>query len=748
MARKSAYPLSDQMRNLNDWFRMMFSEQSKVYRELVGDEEMYFSDVEGTRTQFTKNQLSAVKEKYDIPLSTKISWAIIEQCVSFLTGAKPYPRLIAPTMSQQEWTITYEKLVNATWAESGANDELRHTIQDGLVVGRGWIRVRENNFYTESTFNVIVEYVDWRRVYVDPHSVKPDYSDAEWMCYADYIPRGKAEKIYGLTISDEEADYWGEWGDNIGVETIGDLFPYYSSGKTERYKKYVWVREFFNKKDISVYVSENGDVAKTKPRPKEIPNPDKAALGQQIEQMRMQLQQATAQLEDMAGAAEQAVQTTTLPGQGGDDSMNDMVGANRDYEQASSAVSQQVQQFQALQQQYATMPDTVVAYDFETITGEQLVVREISKTTKKLITRYLCIGNRIVEQSVLPTDEYPLIPFTISQARKPNKVYGMMHYIKDLVKALNKFWALMIYDMQVNASRKVLSPKGAIIDKTQAEQDWSRPDAWIEYEPDSNLPNGGKPEVIPPAPLNPALVQMVQMLQQMIEYITGISTVVMGQATPATPDSFGGIQTLQTFGTQRIKLYARSLETTIEKLVYVMVCYLQAYAPKDKVLTYLDDDGNQEELMVMSVNEDLRFKVKVNMASNLPTQRHMAAQLLGVISGQTKNPHVADLLTQYALEFSDMPESKKMRQELDVVKQQASQLEQLGSQAQDMQAENNQLKQQLFQKDLEMQKQIQEMKLQLEAKLQTQAIRQAATEEQVQQQMGEAPPPPEPTSLI
>jgi hypothetical protein len=255
--------------------------------------------------------------------------------------------------------------------------------------------------------------------------------------------------------------------------------------------------------------------------------------------------------------------------------------------------------------------------------------------------------------------------------------------------------------MQSSAHRKVLYPKGSITDPSKAEKEWSKPNAFIEYNPIAELPNGGQPVITDGSALNPAIERILGMLQNLLEYITGISSIVQGQPTAATPDTFGGIQTMQSFGTQRIKLYARWLEDAIERFTYVYVSYLQAYAPKDKVLTYLDDNGDQKEIQLLENSEDIRFKVRANMTSALPTARAMAAQLLGVLGGQTKDPHVQQLLTQYMIEYLDLPESQKIRQEVDAVKNLSSQLEQIQQQLQDLESQNKQLQQQIFQKNLE-----------------------------------------------
>jgi len=744
-------PISDEVKDLNNWFYKMYSHRNKVYPDLVNDEQLYFSDVEGTRTQFNQSQYNKIKKRYDIPISTKISWAIIEQMLSFLTGAKPYPRLISSSHSEQakEYARSYEQAVEAMWYESDMNGQVSDMLRDGLVVGLGWIYIRPNDFYSETTFGVVGEYIDWRHVLVDPHSKKPDFSDAEYLCIAEYLPTFKIEKQLGITISKDIGDYWtdlhvvpydtGEANDFISPSKYAGMTM---SGKQDKYV-YAWKRHYFHKMVKTVYVTQEGNIASKRPEPIQVPNPEKIALGQQIQEMMAQsaamVQQAEAQIPTEEAVAGQVEQGAMQPREEAE-----MTQAPMDAQMQMEQMTMQIQQMQLL---FAEMPDKVTHYLYEPLSvdampkksknttseadaerGRKEVTPNYSEIKRKVIESIILVGNKVVERQILPVDEYPLIPFSISHARAPRKVYGIMHYIKDIVKAMNKFWALLLYDMQTNSHRKVIYPKGAIINPVKAEQDWSRPNAWIEYNADQMLPNSGEPTVIDPSNLNPAITSVMTLLQQLLEYSTGISAIVQGQNTASSPmpDSFGGIQAYQTFGTQRIKLYARSLQRTMEKMIYVIATYLAAYAPKEKIINYLDEDGNPQEVQLYEPETDHRFFVRMNLQSNLPTQRAQAAQMLGIIGGQTQNPVVADLITKYVIQYMDMPESRKISEEIDLVQNLQSQLDQVTKATEDLSNKNSQLEQQLFQAQLEAKKIKAEMEIEKELALRKAEIEGAA----------------------
>ena len=682
------------------WKMSAASQPSRRYKK--EDEAFYFADVDGTRTQLTKEQLEAVKAKYDIPISTKIVYAINEQILSLLTGTKPYPKLLSASENELSalFTEVYEAAFNGVWYESETNEEFTLALRDCINVGEGYLHVRKANFYNESTFNVIHEYVPWQYVYIDPNAKKNDYSDAEMMCIARIISRKKAENEFDMKIPDTDlVTKDNGWG--MGVE-FGELdLPYYTW--TSQYEKgsdaYVWTREFYEKKNTWIYIDDNGDVGSKRPVPIEIPNQEKIALGQQLEQLQQQYNQIDAGGQE---AAQRADQMDDLAARSAAplDAVN-LAGSNSaEADQSDQQAQQLIEQIKEMTIAFAQMPDMVPAYRFFRLTGEESTTFNYEKVKEKHIVRTFCVGNRIVDRDILMTDEYPIVPFSFAHNKSPNRVYGITHFIKDIAKALNKFWSIVIYDAQLHGQRKVLMEESTVADKDKWQNDWAMPGAVLTYKSNPTINDGGKPTILEPAPLNQAYTQLLTLLQQLAEYITGIYAALQGNTQPNMPETNGGIQSLQAAGGQRIKLYSRFFEVALQKLTYVTVCYLQQYAPRDVMLKYFDENGDGKEVQIMNGGNDLRFKVRVQLTTNLPTTRLMASQLLASVSGQTRNPAVADLLTREMIKNLDMPNSREMLENLDTVKMLQSQLEQLQQQLDASQKRINMMENNQYSSDL------------------------------------------------
>jgi len=652
------------------------AEKSRRYKR--DNEEYYYSNVDDNKTQFDDEQLDYIKAAYDIPISSKISFPIIEQFLAFLTGAKPFPRLIAPEEVTKETTMAYQNAYHGTCYESHFEREFANALRNMLVVGSGYLYVRPNNFFNETTFGIVQRHLDWKNVLVDPHSRLIDFSDADYMIIVDVMRVDKAEKFYGIKINDEFIN------DSSTIPS-GDIFADYDfeygfwdfgkSNTFDKKRKYIWIREFFRKEQINIYITPEGYVSVKKPVPIDIPNEEKLALRGQLNEITdryIQLGQGQDESMQNINAINTGMEDMESPGM----AQEAMLEENVQSENMNNEAAQLKEQMMQLQLQIASMPDELPGYQIEMENGETIESTEIKTIRKKRIKRELMIGDNIVEQEYLPTDIFPISHFCISHNGSPNKTFGILHYMHDLEEAMNKFISLIIRDLQTNSNRKLFYYRGTIIEQEHFESQWSRPGATIEIEPDANLPEAGMPKIIEPSPINQALTHMVDRFLSLIEYVTGMYGVLQGNSQQA-PETLGATESMQNYGVQRVKLYSRTIEDPIQDFVYNTINYLQRYIPRDKYLKYFDENGDEAELQILDNREDLRFKVRVEIIKSLPTIRQMKSHLLGIVAGQTKNPYVADYLTQIMLKTLDLPEGDKLAADIDVIKNLEQQVQQL-----------------------------------------------------------------------
>jgi len=691
--------LTDKERKYKNWFEIATNERRKHYQYKVECEEFYYNDLKNTLTQFTKKQLKEIEETYNIPISTKTGFAIIQQMISFVTGGQPFPRLIGASDNQADFAKIWGPPYQGTWYESKGNDMLLRTIQDAFVVGEGYMRPRQSDFFQESTFNVIQEYIPWRNVVIDPESKDPYYDDAQYMMIVEVLKKEKAERKYDITINDDDI----ATGDTILSEFADETISAGNIGYTTSFKetKYVIAKKIFHKEFVITYLSSDGQfLSLKKPKIILVPNEERILLQSQIEQLQQQLEQGT-NLQNQYQEQKQIQPEPQLPY-----SPEDIQTQSQEQDEIQSTVAQTTdntlqisEQISTLNEQLAIMPEEVSKYEMILENKNKQIVDDIVKIKRMRIKETLIIGDTIEYEIYIPGNRYPISNIFYAKNRSPNKVYGVIHFIQDLIKAMNKSYSLTLLDMSINGQRKVLYWKGTVAEPTQVENRWSHPGCWIEIIYNPTIPDGGKPIIIEPGGLAQASVYMLTQFMNSIEYITGISGVVQGQEAGA-PSTFGATQSLQAFGTQRIKLFTRQLEISLENLAYSTICYLQRYAPREKILRYFDENGDQKELQVIEQNEDLEFKTKVEITNNLPTFRQMQVQLIGLVAQQTQNPTLSEVLVKYMLQMMDLPKADEISEQIDIVKQLQSQMQQLQGELDTQTNRNKQLESNMYQQKL------------------------------------------------
>lgn len=668
--------IETEIEQLKEMFRRASNARGHIDKHRETWEAFYWNDVEDTKSQFTNRQNQEIASTYDIPLSTKIAYPIIEQMLSFLTGSKPFPRLVGSTNADAEYAAIYAEAYKAVWYESKSKRELRNALRDMLVVGTGFMRVRTNSMFNETTFNVVHEYVRWKHVYVDPQSRKEDLSDAEFLIIATPMPKKKAEKKYNIKLSDNATG----WENSIDGKYLDDVIHDSSAFGYRQKNRQVLVKEYFVKEEKNVYLSENGDIGLQKPKVVEIPNEEKIKLGQHIQQLKQYLAQISqSKMETNAAIASNAalLENPAVP------EVKDEIGHDEQYReqgrQLDTEIAEVSQELKDASIAFGQMPDTVPAYKLINEKDEEIICFDPVRI-RKLRTKYtLLVEDEIVEQRYLPIENNSIIAFTLQHAGHVNATYGIMHYISDMEKFLNKVYSMLIYDMMTHARPKILYPKGAIHDQKMWEDSYSLPSAMLEYEPNPQLPNAGRPEMIAPMPLSQVITFVIQQMTQLIEYVTGVHGALMGDPS-SMPNTASATSSMQNLGTQRIKLYARNIEPSLELLAATTVEYIQQYAPKEKQLLYLDDKLKEQAVVLIQSKEDVKFRVRVDVVNDLPTVRQQMATMLGVIAGQTGSPYVADALVKQMIKMLDLPEFTSLVEDMDMMKQLQAQNEQLTEQ--------------------------------------------------------------------
>ena len=687
---------NDKAKKLNKLFEQADNARSRIFEQREKAEEFYFADVDDTFTEFSKDQLKKIKQTHNIPISTKITWAIVDQLISFLTATKPQPRLLAPTEELKPFAISYGKAVEAVLSESDYNDILNDALRDALNTGSGFMKVCKSDYYSDSMLNVQVKYQSWKKTIIDPHSEEVDFDDARYIILCDLLPRKKAEDEYDITIpkSTENAE------EAIARTSVGldDKIMHFIDEKVteDTIGNYVFIREYYFQEVSNVYVADTNEsyISKKRPEPISVDNPDIPVIEQEIAQLTQVLEQQMQEMGEAQGMQNEAEQMTSDTDANEADMEMGMQGQDeaKGQQQEISQESQQIQaQLKKLKEAKQKMPKKVTHYTMKTVDDEEVVIENYSRLKRKLFKKVLMINDHIEEEIYLPhLKHFPVVHIAFSHKRSPNKTFGVIHYFRDMVMALNKILQLGINELAHHGNRKVFYFENSLVDDTNIEDQYNKPGAMIPLRSLPQLPNGGLPLVLDAPPPNQTVTYLIERIQYMIEYATGIHAVMQG-ASNGAPETLGATQSLLSFGTQRVKLFSRKMEKPLERLVSNIVAYCHMYSPKEEAIKYFAENDEEAEVFLAKTYEDLDFKVRVELQKSLPTQRALTASLLANVSGQTQDPVVANMLIEELFKNLDISDGDKFAEKVNVVKNMEQQLAQMQQQMQQLEGENAQL---------------------------------------------------------
>lgn len=371
-------------------------------------------------------------------------------------------------------------------------------------------------------------------------------------------------------------------------------------------------------------------------------------------------------------------------------------------------------------------PDTTSVDEQGNVVESIMGMKVVDKLDSTFVKRYLKVGNYIKDERILPITLYPFSIYNHTHNYSPFP-YGVVHHFIDLQHTLNKVLALTIQNAQVGSNIGYTAPEGSIVNKEKFQKEMSTPGGVAEFNADQNLPNAGAPIPKIPAQLSNAWYTLFQQLIKLIEYITGVYDLSMGSAENA-PQTLGATQSIQNFGTQRPKMYARRIDIANQKLGEILIQFYQAFAPQENIMTLLNETSAMAEIQtnvsaivdqqtgdvqvdergqdkativknlatneVMAIVGDIRvgqYKVRFQSASDLPNARAAAVQVLTSLMSRMSNDSMAVAIAQAALKLMDYPEIDKALRDTDIINQLQQQLMQTQQQAEQLSKENQKL---------------------------------------------------------
>jgi hypothetical protein len=553
---------------------------SEFDRRAQEAEELYRNDVEGTGTQYTRKQLVHMRKSRAPAVSMNNIQPTVAQARDLITQDRPTARILPVGDPDKVRAFSMERLWNGIWRNNRADALFTLAVEDVLVPGLGAIWAEPSTFYNPGIFNISLNYITWKDIYVDPTARMGilGFPDAERIILGKFVSKRKCKNMYGF-VPEETGQY----------HKTQLVRRYYEIEGNEP----VLIRDIYEKRwgiaCLVVKYTDGGEQYVTR----------------------------------MVFKSENEMDQFHYSGKG------------------------------------AIVDARVGAY----------------------IHRMLIVGSDdVVFEHFLPMTRYPGAIYTGENGDTPF-VNSMSHYLIEPQKALNKFYQTALLDAALAGGVRWIAPRGAYINKTKWQKYASTPGATLEFEPQHELKDGGMPQEIGGRNVNAAWFQLSEQMSQHIEKSSGVHGPLRGDPNQA-PETFGATQDLITHGITRLKSLKRRFEYPTANLCMACMEMVQFYGQRDQVMTYFDDQDEQQQIALAQVLDDTRMleiDVQVGTKTSFPTDRQAMVQVLQTVLSQVPDPEYQKVVFEKTLRYLDFPVSDELLKDFDSLKAMQGQLQQLAT---------------------------------------------------------------------
>jgi len=225
--------------------------------------ESFYSDVDGTGTLFTKEELASITNLTDIPVSLNLQYPLIDTKLSILTATRPSIRVIS-VQGDQEMAFVVDKVKHGIFLQSNTGTEIEECTKEGLITGMGGLGIQEPDFYLVGDFNTLVKYIRNEYIILDPNAKDKSLADMEGYWIDKMITLSKAQYLYDHIVSQVKDDQGRDvsWDQFIMRSGTTEWDEGVVGGSYSRNTQVVWTREYYEKvySEAHYIKDKNGDV--------------------------------------------------------------------------------------------------------------------------------------------------------------------------------------------------------------------------------------------------------------------------------------------------------------------------------------------------------------------------------------------------------------------------------------------------------------------------------------------------------
>lgn len=614
--------------------------------------------------QWTNEQKRILESRGQAPIVVNRIHPAVEAAKAMITANRPSFRCAAREDSDNKVAQVLSHLLAYMYDISDGRSVIREVVDDYYVTGLGYIHVYQDPMMDMGKGEVCFHSVDPLDVYVDPNSRSRFFDDAENIIISRFFTRDQAKKLYPMyekAIDNAESDRFTDRPITDRADDGETIFPEDTETKTEHgtfgqndeyVRGYEWYsKELVDKFRIFETFSGTEDLLDVEDFDTYIQKPAWIIEGQpvvdpeQAKQIIMQMQQQiAAQWQAMVeNATAEGIPAEDLP---------------------------------------APEEPNVQEIDYQQLILQGLI--EVARVQVKRVHHCVVIGDKKLYSRVLPTEDYPIVPFVNIHTRTPFPVSDV-RMVKNMQEYINKTRSLIVAHATTSTNTKILVPEGSV-DMKEFEEKWSQPGVAIPVDMDA-----GAPMPVQPVPLPNELYKNEMDAKNDIDHQLGLYEMMMGNSSVA-PQTYKATISLDEFGQRKIKSKLADIEASLTRVAQVAIPLMQQLYTVEKIFRVVQPnnsmseyainrqlyDDKTREVKVMNNITIGKYDVVVVAGSTLPTNRfaelefYMDAYAKGLIDREEvlKKTEVFDI--EGVMERTDI--IAKLQQQLQGAQEQIKQL--------------------------------------------------------------------------
>jgi hypothetical protein len=569
--------------------------------------------------QWSNEEKDVLESRGQAPIVVNRIHPIVETAKSLLTYNSPQFRSTAREDSDRSTAKVFSDLFSWIWDQSTGNEELKKVIDDYYVGGMGVFNVFQDPMADLGKGEVFIKSINPLDVYIDPNSKDIYARDAAHILVAKHLTDEQAMQLYPdfmdiiQDASSHQADN-EEYPTTDLAATEGQIFKgdddnvYHTKRKfIERYTKemhmYYNVYEPFTNEEFLFNANEYQEyTGRYYIRLKKI-------TGEEV------IISDPAAVEEMFRVIEE-------------------VGVMFHFElpepkvdEAGNVIPQDPIKVPGMEDEDGIPGSTTTIVP--TTVGELIGLGKINSNEieKCCIAMHVSVGDNLLYERVLPTEEYPIVPIMNIHHRNPFPESDVRLF-RPLQEYINKIRSLIIAHASTSTNVKLLIPRGSA-DIRMIEEEWGRAGTSV-IEFDAEL---GAPIVAGPVPLPNELYKNEADAKYDLEYGFGIFELMQG-STANAPSTYRGTLVVDEFGQRRIKSRRDDVENFLNQVAKVAVPLMQQMYTEEKVIRLVQPNGTEKEERfnfykemengAVSRYHDIgvgNYDIKVVSGSTLPTNR-------------------------------------------------------------------------------------------------------------------------------